>query len=205
MTTPAVASGIAASSIGAGRLAMLAGFAALGALATNIMLPAFPAMARDLSVGQPALAWTLSAFFVTFAFGQLVVGPVTDAIGRSRPVFIGLALFVLGSAIGAIAATLTAVVVGRVIQALGACTTAVLARAIARDLYHGPALTRALALIMIAMAAAPGFSPALGTVVTLAFGWRATFAIVLVAAVVLALAYRMSAGETLPPERHTAL
>lgn len=85
---------------------MLAGLAALGALATNIMLPAFPAMARDLSVGQSALAWTFSAFFVTFALGQLIVGPVTDATGHTRPVFIGLALFAVGSAIGAIADTL---------------------------------------------------------------------------------------------------
>jgi DHA1 family bicyclomycin/chloramphenicol resistance-like MFS transporter len=76
---------------------MLAGFAALGALATTIMLPAFPAMAHDLSVGQPALAWTLSAFFVNFAVGQLIVGPLTDAIGRSRPVFIALALFALAA------------------------------------------------------------------------------------------------------------
>ena len=92
-------------------------------------------------------------------------------------------------------------IAGRAIQALGACAASVLARAIARDLYHGPELTRALALVMIAMAAAPGFSPALGTGMTLAFGWRSTFVLVAVAGALVALHYRLSAGETLPPDR----
>lgn len=182
----------------AGRLALLAGLAALGALATNIMLPAFPAMARDLGVAPQALSWTLSVFFIVFAFGQLIVGPLADAIGRSPLVLGGLAVFVAGSLVCAFAPSLPVLIAGRAIQALGACAASVLARAIARDLYHGPALTRALSLVMIAMAAAPGFSPALGTGMTSALGWRSIFALVAAAAIVLALHYRGSAGETLP-------
>ena len=184
--------------LGGGRLALLAGLAALGALATNVMLPAFPDMARAFDVGPRDLAWTLSSFFIAFALGQLIVGPVTDAVGRRGPVLIGLAAFAIGSLVCALAPSLSVLIAGRVIQALGACATAVLARAIARDLYTGPALTRALALVMIAMAAAPGFSPALGTVTTLWFGWRATFVLVLGAAVVLSVVYLLGAGETLP-------
>lgn len=184
--------------LGGGRLALLAGLAALGALATNIMLPAFPEMARTFDVGPRDLAWTLSSFFVAFALGQLVVGPLTDAVGRSTPVMVGLGVFVMGSLICALAPSLPVLIVGRVVQALGACATAVLARAIARDLFTGPALTRALALIMIAMAAAPGFSPMLGTLTTAWFGWRATFLLVLIAAIIVAVFYRIGAGETLP-------
>jgi MFS transporter, DHA1 family, multidrug resistance protein len=92
-------------------------------------------------------------------------------------------------------------IAGRAIQALGACAASVLARAIARDLYEGPELTRALALVMIAMAAAPGFSPALGTGMTLAFGWRSTFVLVTMAGILVALHHRLSAGETLPSDR----
>ena len=184
--------------ISTGRLALLAGLAALGALATNIMLPAFPDMARDFGVTPSDLAWSLSGFFIAFALGQLVVGPLTDAVGRSTPVLVGLAVFAIGSLICAFAPTLPVLIGGRVVQALGACATAVLSRAIARDLYTGPALTRALALVMIAMAAAPGFSPMLGTVTTLWFGWRATFLIVLIPTVLLAGAYLFGARETLP-------
>lgn len=189
---------MSADRLGPSRLTLLAGLAALGALATNIMLPAFPEMAETFGVDPRDLAWTLSSFFIAFALGQLVVGPVTDAVGRSTPVMVGLGVFVIGSLICALAPTLPVLIAGRVVQAIGACATAVLARAIARDLYTGPALTRALALVMIAMAAAPGFSPMLGTATTFWFGWRATFLLVLAAAVLLAAFYLLRAGETLP-------
>src|SRR3546814_2625830 len=68
-------------------------------------------------------------------------------------------------------------------------------------LFRSPELTRALALVMIATAAAPGFSPALGTGLTLAFGWRSTFALVVVAGALVWFHYRLSLGETLPPDR----
>jgi DHA1 family bicyclomycin/chloramphenicol resistance-like MFS transporter len=184
-----------------GRLVLLSGLAALGILATNIMLPAFPAMARDLGAAPRELAWTLSSFFVVFAAGQLVVGPLSDAVGRSTLVIGGLLLFVAGSAIGAFAPSLPVLIGARAIQALGACAASVLARAIARDLYEGPELTRALSLVMIAMAAAPGFSPALGTGMTMAFGWRSTFVLAAAAGLAVALHYRLTAGETLPRER----
>lgn len=185
----------------AGRLALLAGLAALGALATNIMLPAFPAMARELGVVPHDLAWTLSSFFVVFAVGQLFVGPLSDSVGRAPFVIGGLVVFVAGSIICALAPSLPVLIAGRAIQALGACAASVLARAIARDLYQGSELTRALSLVMIAMAAAPGFSPALGTGMTLAFGWRSIFLLVAVAGALVALHYRLGAGETLPPGR----
>ena len=184
-----------------GRLALLASLAALGALATNIMLPAFPAIALELGVAPRELAWTLSSFFIVFAVGQLFVGPLSDTLGRARLVLGGLIVFVAGSIVCTLAPSLPVLIAGRAIQALGACAASVLARAIARDLYHGPELTRALALVMIAMAAAPGFSPALGTGMTLAFGWRSTFVLVAVAGVLVALHYRLGAGETLPVDR----
>lgn len=184
-----------------GRLVLLSGLAALGILATNIMLPAFPVMASELGVAPRELAWTLSSFFVVFAVGQLVVGPLSDAVGRSPLVIGGLLLFVAGSALGAFAPSLPVLIAARAIQALGACAASVLARAIARDLYEGPELTRALSLVMIATAAAPGFSPALGTGMALVFGWRSTFVLVAVAGVLVALHYRLTAGETLPRGR----
>ena len=183
------------------KLALLAGLAALGALATNIMLPAFPDMARDLSVAPRELAWTLSSFFIVFAIGQLFVGPLSDAVGRMPLVLGGLAVFIAGSLVCAAATSLPLLIAGRVIQAAGACAASVLARAIARDHYEGPELTRALSLIMIAMAAAPGFSPALGTGMTLGFGWRSIFGLVAFAGIAIAVHYLTSAGETLPRDR----
>jgi DHA1 family bicyclomycin/chloramphenicol resistance-like MFS transporter len=191
---------VEASRLTAGRLALLASLAALGALATNIMLPAFPPIARDLGVHPRDLALTLGVFFVVFACGQVFVGPFADALGRRPFVLGGLALFLVGSLVCSLASTLPVLIVGRAVQAVGACAASVLARAIARDLFHGPELTRTLALVMIATAAAPGFSPALGTAMTTLFGWRSVFLLVGAASILVALAYRNSIGETLPRE-----
>ena len=91
----------------------------------------------------------MSSFFVAFAFGQLLVGPLSDRFGRKWLVLGGLAVFVAGSVLCAFADTLSFLILGRVIQALGACAASVLSRAIARDLFDGEALARALALTMM--------------------------------------------------------
>lgn len=182
-------------------VALLAGLAAIGMLSTNIILPAFPEMGRALGVSTRELGLTLSAFFITFAFGQLAVGPLADRFGRQKLVLGGLAVFVTGSVLAGCADSLAQMITGRVIQALGVCATSVLSRAIARDLYEGDTLARALSLTMIATAAAPGFSPLLGSLLTLAFGWRAMFLLVGLSAVVLAVCYRWGMGETHPADR----
>jgi DHA1 family bicyclomycin/chloramphenicol resistance-like MFS transporter len=188
-----------------GLLFLLAGLAAIGALATNIILPAFPRIGASLSVSLSELGLTLSSFFIAFALGQLLVGPLSDRFGRRWLVLGGLAVFAAGSVACAFADSLLVLVVGRVIQALGACAASVLSRAIARDLFDGDALARALALTMIAGAAAPGFSPLLGSALDGLLGWRITFLVVAVFGVVLALHYAMSAGESHPADRRVEL
>ena len=188
-----------------GILFLLAGLAALGTLATNIILPAFPRIGASLGVSLQELGLTLSSFFVAFAFGQLLVGPLSDRFGRKWLVLSGLAVFTAGSVLCASADTLSFLVLGRVIQALGACAASVLSRAIARDLFDGEALARALALTMIAGAAAPGFSPLLGSALDGLFSWRITFLVVAAFGVVLALHYSRSVGETHRADRGASL
>ena len=188
-----------------GILFLLAGLAALGALATNIILPAFPRIGAELEISSPELGLLLSSFFVAFALGQLAVGPLSDRFGRKPLVLGGLAVFAAGSVVCAVAGTLPLLVLGRVIQALGACAASVLSRAIARDLFDGEALGRALALTMIAGAAAPGFSPLLGSILAGLFGWRMIFFIVAAFGVALALHYLGRVGETHPVGRRTPL
>ena len=186
-------------------LFLLAGLAALGALATNIILPAFPDMAVALGTSVIDLSATLSSFFVAFAVGQLFVGPLSDRFGRKWLVLAGLLAFVIGSAICAFASTLPPLIGGRVVQALGVCATSVLSRAIARDLFDGEALARTLSLIMVAMAAAPGFSPMLGGAFNSWLGWQSTFAFVGAMAVVLAIHYNARLGETHQADRRSAI
>jgi DHA1 family bicyclomycin/chloramphenicol resistance-like MFS transporter len=178
------------------QIAVLAGLAATGTLATNILLPSLPQMAVSLEVSSAAVTSAITIFLAVFAVGQLVVGPISDRYGRRWPVLIGFAVFFAGSIWCGLATDLPSLLVGRVIQAAGACATSVLSRAIARDMFSGPALARAMALIMIAMAAAPGFSPLLGGALDHYFGWRSEFALVAVFAGLGALAYGTVFGET---------
>lgn len=184
-------------------VALLAALSAISILSTNIILPAFPDIGQQLGVSSRELGLTLSSFFITFALAQLVVGPLADRFGRKRLVLGGLSLFVVGTLVAGFAGSLDMLIAGRVIQALGVCAAAVLARAIARDLFEGETLARALSLTMIATATAPGFSPLLGSLLTTALGWRAIFVMVGIAAVVIAFCYARGLGETLPPERRT--
>jgi DHA1 family bicyclomycin/chloramphenicol resistance-like MFS transporter len=178
------------------QIAVLAGLAATGTLATNILLPSLPQMAASLNVTSAAVTSAITIFLAVFAVGQLAVGPISDRYGRRRPVLIGFAVFFAGSVWCALATDLTSLLIGRVIQAAGACATSVLSRAIARDMFSGAALARAMALIMIAMAAAPGFSPLLGGALDHAFGWRSEFVLVAAFAALGAIAYGMVLGET---------
>jgi DHA1 family bicyclomycin/chloramphenicol resistance-like MFS transporter len=178
------------------QIAVLAGLAATGTLATNILLPSLPQMAASLKVTSAAVTSAITIFLAVFAVGQLAVGPISDRYGRRWPVLIGFAVFFAGSVWCALATDLTGLLIGRVIQAAGACATSVLSRAIARDLFSGAALARAMALIMIAMAAAPGFSPLLGGALDHAFGWRSEFVLVAAFAALGAVAYGSVLGET---------
>ena len=178
------------------QIAVLAALAATGTLATNILLPSLPQMAASLNVTSAAVTSAITIFLAVFALGQLVVGPVSDRFGRRWPVLIGFTVFFAGSVWCGLATDLPGLLTGRVIQAAGACATSVLSRAIARDLFSGAALARAMALIMIAMAAAPGFSPLLGGALEHYFGWRSEFALVAAFAALGAVAYGTVLGET---------
>ena len=160
------------------QIAVLAALAATGTLATNILLPSLPQMAASLKVSSAAVTSAITVFLAVFALGstrrRADLGPLRPALAGPD----GFAVFCAGSIWCGLATDLPSLLVGRVIQAAGACATSVLSRAIARDLFSGAALGRAMALIMIAMAAAPGFSPLLGGALDHYFGWRSEFVFV---------------------------
>ena len=186
-------------------IVVLAALAAVGSFATSILLPSLPAIAKALNVSTAAVASAISIYLAVFAIGQLIVGPLSDRYGRWKPVMFGLGIFVVGSIWCQFAADLPMLLIGRTIQALGACAASVLSRAVARDLLSGEALTRALAFIMVAMSAAPGFSPLIGGLLDSTFGWRSEFFAVALFGAIVALAYFKYVGETHRPDNAVSI
>jgi len=177
-------------------IAVICAFAATGTLATNIFLPSLPSMAATLQVSSAAVTSAITVYLAIFAVGQLVVGPLSDRFGRRPVILIGLSLFVAGTIGCAFARDLPDLLIGRSIQASGGCAALALSRAIARDLFDRQ-LTRVMAAITVATAAAPGFSPLLGGALDHFLGWRSEFIFVAVFAACTVTAYVSFVGETI--------
>jgi len=181
-------------------IAVICAFAATGTLATNIFLPSLPSMAATLQVSSAAVTSAITVYLAVFAVGQLVVGPLSDRFGRRPVILIGLSLFVAGTIGCAFARDLPDLLIGRSIQASGGCAALALSRAIARDLFDRQ-LTRVMAAITVATAAAPGFSPLLGGALDHFLGWRSEFIFVAVFAACTVTAYVSFVGETIRSAR----
>lgn len=151
---------------------ILSALMAITSLSTDIYLPAMPVMARDLQ-GNAEL--TITGFLMGFCIAQLIWGPISDRFGRRLPLFIGMALFVIGSIGCALSTDIVHIVFWRVFQALGACTGPMLARAMIRDLFSRTRAAQMLSTLMIIMAVAPIAGPLIGGQMIRVTSWHTIF------------------------------
>lgn len=187
----------AASQTGLSFILILSGLMAFTSLSTDIYLPAMPTMAGDLN-GNVEL--TVTGFLVGFAIAQLIWGPISDHLGRRTPLFIGMVLFIIGSAGCALSTDITQIVFWRVFQALGACTGPMLARAMIRDLFARTRAAQMLSTLVLVMAIAPIAGPLIGGQIIRLSTWYSIFWL-LVAIGVLMFISLLWLPETLPEER----
>jgi DHA1 family bicyclomycin/chloramphenicol resistance-like MFS transporter len=171
---------------------------AVGPFAIDMYLPALPSIAADLKASTAATQMTLTAFFVAIGICQLAYGPVSDMVGRKPPLFVGLALFTLGSVGCALAPDVAWLVAFRFVQGLGASAMMVIPRAIIRDLHTGVEATRLMSLVMLVFSVSPILAPLTGSALIVPFGWRAVFVAVTVAAVLALLLLATVFPETRP-------
>ncbi|MBA7847342.1 multidrug effflux MFS transporter [Klebsiella sp. RHBSTW-00484] len=176
---------------------ILSGLMAFTSLSTDIYLPAMPVMAAEL---QGDAEMTITGFLIGFALAQLVWGPISDRLGRRTPLFIGMVLFIIGSAGCALSTTIDQIVFWRVFQALGACTGPMLARAMVRDLFARSRAAQMLSTLTIVMAIAPIAGPLIGGQMIKVTSWHAIFWLLAVIGALMFIALRWL-PETLPPER----
>lgn len=183
----------------------LAAVTALGPLATDMYLPAMPAMAEALNTGPDRIQLTLSLYMAGFALAQLLCGPISDRFGR-RPVMIaGLSLFLAASILCAWAPSVEWLLAGRFLQAFGGAAGPVLARAAVRDI-HGPIEAgRILSYMASTMALAPALAPVVGAGLLLFFGWESVFVVLALYAAVMLAVLILMLPEPLTKERRQSI
>lgn len=186
-----------ASQTGLTFILILSGLMAFASLSTDIYLPAMPTMAEDLH-GNVEL--TITGFLVGFAIAQLIWGPISDHLGRRKPLLIGMVLFIIGSAGCAMSTSITQIVFWRVFQALGACTGPMLARAMIRDLFARTRAAQMLSTLVLVMAIAPIAGPLIGGQIIRLSTWHSVFWLLAVIAALMFISLNWL-PETLPEEK----
>jgi DHA1 family bicyclomycin/chloramphenicol resistance-like MFS transporter len=171
----------------------------LGLAATSIYAPSLPAIARALQVAAPAAQNTLTVYLVAYGGGMLLVGPLSDHLGRRHLLIAGTSLFALASVLAACADRIEVLLLARALQAIGACAGMALGRAIVRDVFTHAGTARALAVISVALGVTPILAPLVGGYLQVWWGWRANFVLLALAGGAITAAVLWRIPETMQP------
>lgn len=178
---------------------------ALTPFAIDMYLPSIPAIARDLDAPVALVQLSVTVYIGVFAAAQLLLGPLSDALGRRLPVAAGLVVFALADVACALAPSMDAMLAARAVQALGGAAVAVTVPALVRDLFERDDYARVMGLVMLVMGLAPLLAPTLGGLIVLYASWRWVFAVLLFISALTALSFLRLLPETLPPARRHRL
>lgn len=183
------------------RMALILGLlSAVGPFAIDMYLPALPQVAEDLGTTEAGAALTLTSYFIVFGFAQMIYGPMADALGRKRPMMIGLAIFLAATIASALAPDLGWLIAARGAQGLGAASLMAVPRAVIRDKASGPEAARMMAAVMIVISVSPMLAPMTGSLILLWGGWREIFAVLAVASLISLSLVIFALPETLATE-----
>jgi len=154
---------------------LLGTLTAFAPLSIDMYLPALPTLQRYFGTTEGQVQLTLASFFIGFAFGQSLYGPVADRFGRKPPIYVGMSVYVLSSAACALAPSIEALTGFRLLQAMGACSGAVMSRAMVRDVFPVEETRRVYSALILVLGVSPLVAPLLGSYVLLWLGWKAIF------------------------------
>ena len=148
---------------------------AVGPLSIDMYLPALPSMAKEFGISTALMSNSVPTYFVGLVVGQLFYGPISDRIGRIKPLYVGMMLYVIASVLCATTQNEYLLLVARTMQALGACVGSVVTRAMIRDRLHPKQMAKAFSLMVLVMGIAPILAPSLGSLVLKMASWRVIF------------------------------
>ncbi|PYE50185.1 multidrug effflux MFS transporter [Paenibacillus barcinonensis] len=187
------------------RMALILGtLSAFGPLSLDMYLPALPALADEFGSSASYAQLSLTACMIGLALGQLLAGPLSDVRGRKMPLIAGLVLYTLASVLCLVSPTMGSFVMLRFIQGVAGAAGIVISRAVVRDMYEGPELTRFFSLLMLINGVAPIAAPIIGGQVLAYASWRAVFILLGLIGLLALLAVILGLGETLPVQRRSS-
>ncbi|MFD1624026.1 multidrug effflux MFS transporter [Azospirillum griseum] len=184
---------------------LLTALVAFGPLSTDLYLPSLPTLVRVFDTDIAMVQLTLSTFLIGFAVSQLIYGPMSDRFGRRPTLLVGIAVYLVASAVCALATSVEGLIAARFFQALGACCGPVVGRAVVRDVFGRDRAATVLAYMSMAMTLAPAVGPVLGGALMELFGWRSNFILLTGFAVVILVAVWSLLAETNTTRDHEAL
>ncbi len=179
-------------------LVLLGALSTFGPVSLDVYLPALPELAGDLDASTAAAQLTLTACLVGLAFGQVVAGPLSDQVGRRRPLLAALGAFTVASALCALAPTIEVLLVLRFAQGFAGGASIVIARATVRDVHEGDDAARAFSTLILIQGVAPVAAPAFGGQVLRVTDWRGAFVLLAGFGLLLGVVAWRRAGETRP-------
>jgi DHA1 family bicyclomycin/chloramphenicol resistance-like MFS transporter len=182
-------------------IVLLGALTALGPFTIDLYLPAFPVLESEFQTTAAAIQLTLTGTMVGFALGQLIVGPLSDKVGRRVPLLVVTALHVAASIGAALAPNLELLSVARVFMGAGAAAGGVIAAAVVRDLFGGRRLVVMLSRLALVSGVAPVLAPLVGSALLLVMPWRGIFVVLGVYGSIMLIAAAVFIPETLPPAR----
>lgn len=182
-------------------LLTLAVLTAVGPIATDFYLPAFPQLVDALSTDDYHVQLTLTAFMTGMALGQLFLGPFSDRYGRWLPLIVGIVLAILSGTVAALTDNIWVFIAMRFVQGLSCSAGAVLARAIARDLSSGVEAAKIFSILMLITGIAPVAAPIFGSLMVGSVGWRGIMLTIVLFSLIMLLLTVSFLPESLPREK----
>jgi MFS transporter, DHA1 family, multidrug resistance protein len=180
---------------------LLGALTALGPFTVDLYLPAFVQLEREFSAPATAIQLTLTGTMLGFGVGQLIVGPLSDKVGRRVPLLVVTALHVAASVFAVFAPSLVALGISRVVMGMGAAAGGVVAMAMVRDLFGGRRLVIMLSRLALVSGVAPVIAPLIGSALLTVMPWRGIFVFLAAYGVLMFLCSIFFLPETLPPAR----
>lgn len=186
-------------------LVLMGTLQAFAPLSIDMYLPSLPLLEQVFGATAAQVQLTLATFFVGYALGQSLYGPITDRFGRKPPLYFSLLLFVLSAIACATSRSIGALAFFRLLQAIGACGGAVISRAMVRDLFPPDQMRRVFSMLMLVMGVSPVAAPVIGGYILVWSGWKAIFIVQASLATLCVVGIHFRLPESLSPDEFRPL